>query len=96
MSIKDITIIITSFKSEKAIRECLKFIDNECKVINVENSDNKTYKKNIEKEFKNVECILTGKNLGYATANNLGLKKTKTKSMLWLLQIRLVMTLLKQ
>ena len=49
MSIKDITIIITSFRSEKAIRECLKFIDSECKVINVENSDNTAHKKNIEK-----------------------------------------------
>jgi len=79
MSIKDITIIITSFRSEKAIRECLKFIDSECKVINVENSDNKVYKKNIEKEFKNVECILSGKNIGYAKGNNIGLRSTKTK-----------------
>ena len=79
MSIKDITIIITSFRSEKAIRECLKFIDSECKVINVENSDNKTYKNKIEKEFKNVECILSGKNIGYAMGNNIGLRNTKTK-----------------
>tara|TARA_B100000131_G_scaffold61244_1_gene57037 strand:- start:307 stop:1158 length:852 start_codon:yes stop_codon:yes gene_type:complete len=79
MSIKDITIIITSFRSEKAIRECLKFIDSECKVINVENSDNAVHKKNIEKEFKNVECILSGENIGYARGNNIGLKNTKTK-----------------
>ena len=79
MSIKDITIIITSFRSEKAIRECLKFIDSECKVINVENSDNKIYKKNIENEFENVECILSGKNIGYAKGNNIGLRNTKTK-----------------
>ena len=79
MSIKDITIIITSFRSEKAIRECLNFIDSECKVINVENSDNITYKKNIEKEFKNVECILSGENIGYARGNNIGIKNTKTK-----------------
>ncbi len=79
MSIKDITIIITSFRSEKAIRECLNFIDSECKVINVENSDNITYKKNIEKEFKNVECILSGENIGYARGNNIGIKNTKTR-----------------
>tara|TARA_B100001996_G_scaffold32800_1_gene24718 strand:+ start:942 stop:1793 length:852 start_codon:yes stop_codon:yes gene_type:complete len=79
MSIKDITIIITSFRSEKAIRECLKFIDSECKVINVENSDNAVHKKNIEKEFKNVECILSGENIGYARGNNIGLRNTKTK-----------------
>ena len=66
MSIKDITIIITSFRSEKPIRECLKQIDKECKVINVENSNNKAYKNKIENEFNNVECILSGENIDYA------------------------------
>ncbi len=79
MSIKDLTIVITSFRSENAIQECLKHIDEECRVINVENSDDKEHKKNIEKNFKNVECILAGENLGYAKANNIGLKNTKTK-----------------
>ncbi len=79
MSIKDLTIIITTFRSEKVIRKCLKNIDTQCKVINVENSDDREYKNKIEKDFKNVECILTGANLGYAKGNNLGLKITKTK-----------------
>ena len=79
MSIKDLTIVITSFRSEKAIRECLDAIDKECKVINVENSNNHKHKVDIEKDFKNVTCILTGENLGYAKANNIGLKNTKTK-----------------
>ena len=79
MSIKDITIIITSFKSENSIRECLKYINQECKVINIENSNNEDYKKNIERDYKNVSCILTGENLGYARANNIGLENTKTK-----------------
>ena len=79
MSIKDITIIITSFRSEKPIRECLKQINKECKVINVENSNNKAYKNKIENEFNNVECILSGENIGYARGNNIGLRKTKTK-----------------
>ena len=79
MSIKDLTIVITSFRSENAIQECLKHIDRECKVLNIENSNNQHHKKNLEKNFKNVECILTGENLGYAKANNIGLKHTKTK-----------------
>ena len=79
MSIKDITIVITSFKSEKKIRKCLSSIDRQCYVINVENSDNQEHKKNIEKEFKNVRCILAGENLGYAKANNVGLREVKTK-----------------
>ena len=79
MSIKDITIVITSFKSEKKIRRCLNSIDNQCAVINVENSDDKKYKINIEEEFKNVKCILSGDNIGYGGANNIGLKNVKTK-----------------
>ena len=79
MSIKDITIVITSFRSETQIRECLKYINGECNVINVENSDDKEYKNNIERDFKNVQCILGGGNLGYAKANNIGLKAVKTK-----------------
>tara|TARA_B100000029_G_scaffold484980_1_gene537812 strand:- start:789 stop:1622 length:834 start_codon:yes stop_codon:yes gene_type:complete len=79
MSIKDITIIITSFKSEKKIRRCLNSIDSQCSVINVENSSNQEHKKNIEKEFKNVKCILSGENIGYGKGNNAGLNEVKTK-----------------
>ena len=79
MSIKDITIVITSFKSEKKIRQCLDSIDKQCSVINVENSNDLEHKKNIEKEFENVNCILAGENFGYGKANNIGLKEVKTK-----------------
>ena len=57
MSTKDITIVITSFKSEKKIRRCLNSIDSQCNVINVENSNNQNHKANIEKEFK-IEIII--------------------------------------
>ena len=79
MSIKDITIIITSFKSEKKIRNCLNSIDSQCDVLNIENSNNQEHKSSIEREFKNVKCILSGENLGYGKGNNIGLKKVKTK-----------------
>jgi len=79
MSIKDITVVITSFKSEKKIRNCLNSIDKQCKVINVENSDSQDYKRKIEEEFKNVTCILSNENLGYGKANNIGLEKVETK-----------------
>ena len=52
MSIKDITIVITSFKSEKKIRSCLNSIDKQYNVINVENSNDQYYKEKIESEFK--------------------------------------------
>jgi Predicted glycosyltransferases len=79
MSIKDITAVITSFKSEKKIRRCLNSIDSQCSVINIENSNNQEHKANIEREFKNVKCILSGGNLGYGRGNNIGLKEVKTK-----------------
>ncbi len=79
MSITDITIIITSFKSEKKIRRCLNSIDSQCNVINVENSNNRQYKLDIEKDFPNVKCILSGANFGYGKGNNIGLKEVRTK-----------------
>ena len=79
MSIKDITIVIASFKSEKKIKNCLNSIDNQVKVLVIENSNNLNFKENLEKEFNNVECVLVGVNIGYGSANNIGLKKVKTK-----------------
>ena len=79
MSIQDITIVITSFKSDAIIKNCLKSINRQCQIIVVENSNDLQFKKNIEIEFSNVECVLAGENLGYGKANNIGLKKVKTK-----------------
>ena len=79
MSIRDITVVITSFKSGEKIINCLNSINNQCKVIVVENSDDLKIKKKIENTFNNVQCILSGENLGYGKANNLGLKNVKTK-----------------
>ena len=79
MSLKDITVIITTFKSGEKIRNCLNSINRESKVLLIENSNDTEVNKNIEKEFDNVECIVTGANLGYGKANNIGLKKVTTK-----------------
>ena len=79
MSINDITIVITSFKSEDKIKNCLNSIDSRCRVMLIENSNDLEFKKNIEKDFNNVECFLTAANLGYGKANNIGLEKVKTQ-----------------
>ena len=79
MLYQDITILITSFKSDKKILECLNSIDRNIKVLIIENSNNNSFKTNIEKKFDNCECILAGSNLGYAKGNNLGLSKIKSK-----------------
>tara|TARA_Y100000590_G_C15739767_1_gene1019837 strand:+ start:4242 stop:5087 length:846 start_codon:yes stop_codon:yes gene_type:complete len=79
MSIKDITIIIATFKSIEKIADCLNSISSEAKILLVENSNDSTFKERIEKDFKNIECILAGSNIGYGSSNNIGLKKTRTK-----------------
>jgi N-acetylglucosaminyl-diphospho-decaprenol L-rhamnosyltransferase len=79
MTNKDLTIIITTFKSEDKIESCLNSIDPNVKVIVVENSNNIKFKDYIENKYSNIECILTNENLGYGKANNIGLKKAKTK-----------------
>ena len=79
MSIKNITVVITTFKSGEKIKNCLNSIDRQSKVLLMENSNDSGVKENIEKEFSNVECILTGANIGYGSANNIGLKKVTTK-----------------
>ena len=79
MTYRDLTIIITTFKSEKKIRECLSSIDPKINIILIENSSSIEFKKDIESNFSNVSCELTNDNLGYGKANNIGLKKVKTK-----------------
>ncbi|MDC0859100.1 glycosyltransferase, partial [Pelagibacteraceae bacterium] len=79
MESKDLSIVIVTFKSEDIISKCLKSIPSDIKVIIVENSKNKKFKKDLENKYKNVDCILTGNNSGYAAANNIGLNLVKTK-----------------
>jgi len=79
MSIKDITVIVATFESDKKIINCLNSINKECKIIIVENSNDIHFKENIEKKFNNVQCILAQENIGYGGANNIGLKNVKTK-----------------
>ena len=79
MTFNQITIIITSYKSDKKIIKCLESINGQCKTIIVENSSNISFKHEVEKKFTNIECIIAGENLGYAKGNNLGLSKVKTK-----------------
>ena len=79
MSLKDITVVIATFKSGEKIIKCLNSIDPRIRVLVVENSNNLSFKENLEKKYRNVECILSGANIGYGCANNIGLKKVKTK-----------------
>ena len=74
-----ITVVINTFQSDDKIYHCLESIDPKIKILIVENSKNLNFKKNIETKFSNVNCILSGENLGYAKGNNLGLSSVNTK-----------------
>ena len=79
MDSKKLTVVIVTFRSESKIFDCLRSIRNLAEIIVVENSNNNDFKKKLESKFSNLKCILTGENLGYAAANNIGLKGVKTK-----------------
>jgi len=79
MDLKELTVVIVTFRSEAKILDCLRSIGSLTEIIVVENSNNNNFKKKLENEFSNLKCILTGENLGYAVANNIGLKSVKTK-----------------
>ncbi len=76
---EDITIVINTFNSDEKIFSCINSIDQNIKIIIIENSDNTKFKDNLEKKYKNVLCYLAEDNLGYAKGNNLGLSKVTTR-----------------
>ena len=78
MSYDKITAVINTFNSEDIINQCLNSLDSKVRAIIIENSNNENFKKEIEKKYLNVNCYLTGLNLGYAKGNNLGLSKVQT------------------
>jgi GT2 family glycosyltransferase len=77
--LKDITFIIVSFQSQKVINKCIDSLNSDSKILVIENSSNNLIKEELEKKYSNVQVMITGKNLGYAKANNLGLEIVKTK-----------------
>ncbi len=78
ISRQNLTAVIVTFKSENVIDDCIKSISENIKIIIVDNSNDQKFKENIEKKYKNVECILSSENLGMGSGNNLGLKHVKT------------------
>lgn len=79
MSYDKITVVINTFNSEDIIYHCLDSINQETKILVIENSNKASLKKDLEKKYINVQCFLTGQNLGYAKGNNFGLSKVKSK-----------------
>ena len=78
MFAEDFTFVITTFRSEKLIKECLKDLPKKNKKIIIENSGDKNLKETIERNYDNTECYLMSENLGYGKANNVGIIKSNT------------------
>ena len=76
--IKLLTVVIPTYRSSKIIVKLLKTLPKEIKIIIIENSFDKEFKKEIEKKFKNVKVFLK-KNIGFGRAINYAASKIKTK-----------------
>ena len=76
---ENLTIIIVTIKSQNIIDDCLKSIDPDIKKIIVENSSDQEFIDSLKTKYKNIECYLTGKNLGMGPGNNFGIKKSNTR-----------------
>ena len=78
ISRQNLTVIIVSFMSENVIHDCVGSIPNDIKIIIVDNSNNKSFKSEIEKRYNNVRCILSENNIGMGAGNNYGLSEIDT------------------
>jgi len=76
---ENLTIIIVTIKSQNIIDDCLKSIDPDIKKIIVENSSDQEFAEYLKAKYKNIECHLTGKNLGMGAGNNFGISKSNTR-----------------
>lgn len=84
-----LSIIIPNFNTKRLLHECLKSIYLQTKkikfeVIVVDNASSDGSPQMIKKNFPQVKLIVNSKNLGYAKANNQGIKIAKGKYILFL------------
>ena len=77
----ELEILTITYKSNELIEKSLSKINKKFKITVVENSADKLFKKKIE-NYKNRKCILTGSNLGFGAAFNIGARKIKSKYIL--------------
>lgn len=86
----DLSIIIASFNTEKLLRKCLQSIEaaDLCQykheVIVVDNASSDSTIKMLKKNFPQVVLLENKTNLGFARANNLGVKKATGRYILFL------------
>ena len=77
LSRQNLSIVIVTYKSETVVHDCINSIGGDIEIIVVEKSNNIKFKENIEKKYSNVSCVLSLKNLGMGSGNNVGIKRVK-------------------
>ena len=77
LSRQNLSIVIVTYKSEAVVYDCINSIGNDIEIIVVENSNNLRFKENLEKNYTNVSCVISIKNLGMGAGNNVGIKIVK-------------------
>ena len=79
-NLQNLTVIIVTYRTNHVILDdCIKSIDQNVKILIIENSDDAKFKEKYENKFNNVSVILSHKNLGYGGGNNFGFKNIKTR-----------------
>lgn len=85
----DLSIIIVNYNTKNLLKECLASIDKNVSHIKfetlvVDNNSQDRSAEMVEKEFPKVELIKNKENMGFASANNIGIRKSKGKYLLLL------------
>jgi len=75
----NLSIIIISYKSNHLIEKIISSTENKFEIIIIENSLDMLLKKKLESKYNNLEVFVPEKNLGFAKAVNLGIKKAKNQ-----------------
>ena len=84
ISRQNLSVVIVTLKSEHVIHQCIKSINKDILITVIENSGNFKFKDDLETKYQNVNCILSYKNLGMGSGNNLGIKLSKADYVLLL------------
>ena len=79
-NLQNLTVIIVTYRTNHEILEnCINSIDQNVRILIVENSNDEKFKEKYEKKYKNVSVILSNKNLGYGGGNNFGFNNMSTR-----------------
>ncbi len=85
----DLSIVIVSYNTKELLRECIESIYKNSnnlsfEIVVVDNNSHDGSVEMVKKEFKDVILVENKENLGFSKANNIGVKKTSARYVLFL------------